>query len=62
MELPQITRQQNKRRLKPITANLADTHYEVVEQVCWELNYNLAYDRTDPKNWDLKWHDGVVSV
>lgn len=42
-------------------ANLVDTQYEVVEEVCWELDYHLVCEK-EHKNWDIKWTDGAVSV
>jgi tubulin polyglutamylase TTLL6/13 len=50
----------SKRRLRPITVNLCDTQYEVVEEVCWELDYALAFEKEG--QWDLRWTDAAVSV
>lgn len=33
----------------------------MVEQVCWDLDFNIVMER-DNKNWDLKWTDTPVSV
>jgi hypothetical protein len=46
--------------VKPITANLSDTQYEVVEEVCWELDYTLHYEKEG--QWDVRWTDSAVSV
>lgn len=63
IELPSIKNRQknNKKRTKPISVNLIDTQYQVIEQVCWDLNFNVVIEK-DLKNWDLKWVDGPVSV
>lgn len=50
-----------RRKSKPITANLIDTQYEVVEQVCWDLDFHIVIDK-DLKHWDLKWTDSAVTV
>lgn len=62
LELPNISLKKSKKyKPKPITANLIDTQYEVVEQVCWDMDYDIIYQK-DTKNYDLKWVDGMVSV
>lgn len=49
------------KKRKPITANLIDTHYQVVLEVCSELDWNIVYER-DSKNWDIKWTDSSVTI
>lgn len=61
-QFPTITaKHQHKRKQKPITANLIDTQYEVVEQVCFDLDYQVVVEK-DLKNWDLKWTDSAITV
>lgn len=62
VELPNIRARgsPSKKRLRPITANLADTQYEVVEEVCWELDYTLLFEKEG--QWDVRWTDSAVSV
>ncbi len=50
-----------KKKLKAIIANLVDTQYDVVEEVCWDLNYDIICEK-ESKNWDIKWVDSAVSV
>jgi tubulin polyglutamylase TTLL6/13 len=62
VELPNIRGKASpKRSTRPITANLADTQYEVVEQVCWDLDWNIALEK-EAKQWDIRWVDSAVSV
>ena len=63
MELPLIQQKNKikKYKLKPIVANLIDTQYEVVEQVCWDMDFDIIYEKQS-KNWDVKWVDYPVSV
>ena len=63
IELPMIKNKpkSNKRRSRPIAITLIDTQYEVIEQVSWDLNYNIIMEK-DLKSWDIKWVDGAVSV
>ena len=34
----------------------------MVEQVCWDLDYNIVMERENNKNWDIKWTDTPVTV
>ena len=63
VELPNIKQRgaPSKKKLKPIVANLIDTQYDVVEEVCWDLNFDIVCEK-QMKNWDIKWTDAAVSV
>ena len=60
VEFPSIRIQQRgEKKHRPITFNLGDTQYEVVEKVGEEMDWKLQYN--DSKNWDVKWHDTAIS-
>lgn len=58
--MPNIQRRQ-KKKSRPIAITLIDTQYDVIEQVCWDLDFNVVIER-DLKNWDIKWTDSAVPI
>jgi hypothetical protein len=55
-----------QKNTKPITVNLADTQYPVIEEVCEDLGWRMDFATygglyANQCKWDIKWTDHAVT-